>query len=180
VCSSDLGATLPADSRFCLQCGARVQAAPSAETDPLREALKKAIGFQYRLERLLGRGGMGAVYLAHELALDRDVAIKVLPPEHATTPQMRDRFRREARTAARLSHPHIVPLHTFGEVSGLVYFVMGYIAGESLASRLKREGPFPPEQARTLLAAICDALDYAHRQGIVHRDIKPDNILIDT
>ena len=148
--------------------------------DPLFETLRKAIGFQYRLERLLGRGGMGAVYLAHELALDRPVAIKVLPPEQASAPHMRERFRREARTAARLSHPHIVPLHTFGEVSGLVYFVMGYIAGESLASRLKREGPLQPEETRTLLVAMCDALDYAHRQGIVHRDIKPDNILIDT
>jgi hypothetical protein len=108
------------------------------------------------------------------------VAIKVLPPEQASTPEMRERFRREARTAARLSHPNIVPLHTFGEVSGLVYFVMGYIAGESLGSRLKRDGPLPPEEARTMLVAICDALDYAHRQGIVHRDIKPDNILIDS
>jgi serine/threonine protein kinase len=174
-------AVLPPEARFCLSCGARVEPdAPDSTVDPLFETLKKAIGFQYRIERLLGRGGMGAVYLAHELALDRDVAIKVLLPEQASTPQMRERFRREARTAARLSHPHIVPLHTFGEVSGLVYFVMGYIAGESLASRLKRQGPFPPEEARTLLVAICDALDYAHRQGIVHRDIKPDNILIDT
>jgi serine/threonine protein kinase len=173
-------AVLPPDARFCFSCGARVEPrAPDSTVDPLLEALDKAIGFQYRIERLLGRGGMGAVYLAHELALDRDVAIKVLPPEQASTPQMRERFRREARTAARLSHPHIVPLHTFGEVSGLVYFVMGYIAGESLASRLKRQGPFPPEEARTLLVAMCDALDYAHRQGIVHRDIKPDNILID-
>lgn len=172
---------LPPEARFCPSCGARVQRdAPDSTPDPLFESLKKAIGFQYRIERLLGRGGMGAVYLAHELALDRDVAIKVLPPEHASTPQMRERFQREARTAARMSHPHIVPLHTFGEVSGLVYFVMGYIAGESLASRLKRQGPFPPEEARTMLASICDALDYAHRQGTVHRDIKPDNILIDT
>ena len=113
---------------------------PATDVDPLLEALTKAIGFQYRIERLLGRGGMGAVYLAHDLALDRDVAIKVLPPEHGSTPLMRDRFRREARTAARLSHRHIVPLHTFGELSGLLYFVMGYVGGESLVSRLKRQG----------------------------------------
>jgi serine/threonine protein kinase len=177
---SECDSSLPPEARFCLSCGARVErAVPDSAVDPLLEALTKAIGFQYRIERLLGRGGMGAVYLAHELALDRDVAIKVLPPEHASTPQVRERFRREARTAARLSHPHIVPLHTFGEVSGLVYFVMGYVAGESLAARLIRQGPLDSEEARTLLVAICDALDYAHRQGIVHRDIKPDNILID-
>src|SRR5262245_14414442 len=122
---------------------------------------------------------MGAVYLAHELALDRDVAIKVLPPEHAGTAELRERFKREARTAARLTHPNIVPLHTFGEVSGLLYFVMGYVAGESLADRLQRGGKLEPEAARIFLASVCDALDYAHRQGIVHRDIKPDNILVD-
>ena len=171
---------LPAGARFCLSCGARVER-PEADSpaDPLREALEKAIGFQYRIERLLGRGGMGAVYLAHELALDRDVAIKVLPPERAGSRDMRERFRREARTAARLSHPNIVPLYTFGEVAGLVYFVMGYVAGESLAARLKTHGPIASDEASILLAAICDALDYAHRHGVVHRDIKPDNILID-
>jgi hypothetical protein len=173
-------AVLPAEARFCLSCGTRVEpSAPQAPADPLREALEKAIGFQYRIERLLGRGGMGAVYLAHELALERDVAIKVLPPEQATTPELRERFKREARTAARLTHPNIVPLHTFGEVAGLMYFVMGYVAGESLASRLKRQGAFDSESARLILASVCDALDYAHRLGIVHRDIKPDNILID-
>ena len=152
------GALLPAEARFCLSCGTRVASVPAPENDPLLEALTKAIGFQYRIERLLGRGGMGAVYLAHELALDRDVAIKVLPPEQADTPQARERFRREARTAARLSHPNIVPLHTFGEVSGLVYFVMGYVAGESLASRLKREGAMPSEEARRIFVAMCEAL----------------------
>ena len=176
----DCQAVLPAEARFCLSCGARVEAvAPDAPVDPIFEALKQSIGFQYRIERLLGRGGMGAVYLAHELALDRDVAIKVLPPEQAGAAELRERFRREARTAARLNHPNIVPLHTFGEVSGLVYFVMGFVRGESLGSRIARQGPIQPEEARTLLAGICDALDYAHRQGVVHRDLKPDNILID-
>jgi hypothetical protein len=173
-------AELPPEARFCLSCGTRVdQKPPTPPADPLREALEKAIGFQYRIERLLGRGGMGAVYLAHELALDRDVAIKVLPPEQANTTELRERFKREARTAARLSHPNIVPLHTFGEVAGLMYFVMGYVPGESVAARLQRQGPFESDDARTLLAGICDGLAYAHKQGIVHRDIKPDNILID-
>ena len=176
---SECNATLPPEARFCLQCGARVQTAPDPIADPLREALERAIGFQYRIERLLGRGGMGAVYLAHELALDRDVAIKVLPPAQAGTLQMRARFRQEARTAARLTHPNIVPLHTFGEVDGLMYFVMGYVSGDSLAARLRRDGALSSETTRVFLADLVAALEYAHRQGIVHRDLKPDNILID-
>src|SRR5215471_12357860 len=162
----ECGAMLAATAKFCSECGWRVQAAPDPNVDPLKEALEKSIGFQYRIERLLGRGGMGAVYLAHELALDRDVAIKVLPPEQAGAPQLRDRFKREARIAARLTHPNIVPLHTFGEVDGLVYFVMGYIAGESLALRLQRQGPLTSDEARTLIGEIADALDYAHRHGV--------------
>ena len=176
---SECNAILPAEARFCLQCGARVQAASDPIADPLRDALERAIGFQYHVERLLGRGGMGAVYLAHELALDRDVAIKVLPPAQAGTPQMRARFRQEARTAARLTHPNIVPLYTFGEVDGLMYFVMGYVSGDSLAARLRRDGALSSETTRVFLADLAAALEYAHRQGIVHRDLKPDNILID-
>ena len=176
----ECAAALPPEARFCLQCGARVQSAPDQIADPLRDTLEQAIGFQYRIARLLGRGGMGAVYLAHELALDRDVAIKVLPPEQGGTPQMRARFKHEARTAARLTHPNIVPLYTFGEVDGLMYFVMGYVAGDSLATRLRSEGTLSPDTVRVFLADLAGALDYAHRQGIVHRDLKPDNILIDT
>ena len=150
-----------------------------APVDPIFESLKQSIGFQYRIERLLGRGGMGAVYLAHELAPGsrrRDQGAAARAGGHL---ELRERFRREARTAARLSHPNIVPLHTFGEVSGLVYFVMGFVRGESLGSRIARQGPIEPEETRLLLAGICDALDYAHRHGVVHRDLKPDNILIE-
>src|SRR5262245_56562215 len=102
---------LPAAARFCPACGAPVRGDTAEPVDATRAILESNLGFQYRIERILGRGGMGAVYLAHELALDRPVAIKVLPPEQAMTAELRERFRREARTAARLSHPNIVPLH---------------------------------------------------------------------
>jgi predicted Ser/Thr protein kinase len=169
---------LPDSARFCLSCGAPVGRPSEGPSDPLREALEAAIGFQYRVERLIGRGGMGTVYLAHELALDRPVAIKVLPPDRSD-PAMRERFKREARTAARLTHSGIVPLYTFGEVKGLLYFVMGYVDGESLAARLAREGRLPHPEARRILAEVAEALEYAHRQGIVHRDVKPDNVLLE-
>ena len=149
------------------------------QNDPLRTALEDAIGFQYEIVRLLGRGGMGAVYHAHERALDRPVAIKVLPPESAGTADARERFLREARTAAKLTHPNIVPLFTFGEASGLVYFVMGYVDGESLEQRLRRLGKLDATHASRILEQLAGALDYAHQQGIVHRDVKPDNVLIE-
>jgi len=152
---------------------------PTAPADPVREILKVALGRQYEIQHLLGRGGMGAVYLATEAALEREVAIKVLPPDRGATQESRDRFRREARTAARLSHPNIVPLYTFGDVDGTLYFVMGYIKGESLATRLKREGRIAVEESRRILVELCDALDYAHKLGVIHRDIKPDNVLIE-
>ncbi|MCM2257195.1 MAG: serine/threonine protein kinase [Vicinamibacteria bacterium] len=170
---------LPEAARFCPRCGAACAAAPEPPADPVRDLLKAALGRQYEVGRLLGRGGMGAVYLATETALEREVAVKVLPPEHGATRESRERFRREARTAAKLSHPHIVPLHTFGDVDGTLYFVMGYVPGESLAVRLRREGRLPVEEARRILRELADALAYAHAQGIVHRDIKPDNVLLE-
>lgn len=148
-------------------------------TDPLRERLAAAIGPGYEIQRLLGRGGMGSVYLARETALDRLVAVKVLPPEVAGDPDTRERFRREARTAARLTHPHIVPLHAFGEGDGLLWFVMGYVAGETLAAKLERTPRADPDLARRVLGEVALALDHAHGLGIVHRDVKPENILIE-
>ncbi len=178
-CSSCSG-KIADDARFCAHCGMPAPAAaPATPSDPLREILKLALGRQYEVVRLLGKGGMGAVYLATEAALEREVAIKVLPPDRGATQDSRDRFRREARTAAKLSHPNIVPLYTFGDVDGTLYFVMGYVKGESLAARLKREGRLPVEEARRILIEIAEALDYAHKLGVIHRDIKPDNVLLE-
>ena len=148
-------------------------------TDQLRAALERALGNQYEIVRLLGRGGMGAVYLGLERFLERQVAIKILPAEAARDPEMRERFRREARTAAQLTHPNIVPLHSYGEAEGMPFFVMGFVRGEGLAGRLARQGRLHPDEVRRILSEIADALDYAHRRGVVHRDIKPDNILIE-
>jgi predicted Ser/Thr protein kinase len=153
---------------------------PSADgVDVVRRALESAIGTQFEFIRLLGRGGMGFVYLARERGLERLVAIKVLSPEVAATAQMRERFRREARTSARLTHPNILPLHSFGEVGNFPYLVMDYVQGESLADRLMRDGRLPSEDARRVLIELADALDYAHRRGVVHRDIKPENVLLE-
>jgi predicted Ser/Thr protein kinase len=148
-----------------------------ADPDALGARLEKALQGQYRILRLLGRGGMGAVYLAREEALERLVAVKVLAG--ALDPDARERFRREARNGARLTHTGIVPLYSFGEADGLPYLVMGYVRGETLAARLRREGRIGPADARRILADVAEALDHAHRHGIVHRDVKPDNVMID-
>jgi len=146
--------------------------------DPSAAALSQALGTQYELVRLLGKGGMGMVYLAREPFLDRDVAVKVLPSDLASG-DARERFLREARTAARLSHPNIVPLYTFGQAGDLLYYVMGYVDGESLETRLKREGALSFDETRRVTTELASALEYAHMQGVVHRDIKPDNVLLD-
>ena len=142
-------------------------------------ALQTALAGEYSLARELGRGGMGIVYLARDVQLDRDVAIKVLPTQLARQPESRERFLREARMAAGLSHPHIVPIHRVGEAGGFVFFVMSYVAGETLGERLRRQGPLPPSEAMRVLREVAWALAYAHGRGIVHRDVKPDNILLE-
>ncbi len=122
---------------------------------------------------------MGVVYLAREVSLDRSVAIKLLPPALAAQPELRERFLREARTAAQLSQPNIVPIHTVDDVAGFVFFVMAFIDGETLGERVRTQGPLPPPEAARILREIAWALGYAHGQGVIHRDLKPDNIILE-
>ena len=145
----------------------------------LLETLRAALAPDYEVERVLGTGGMGAVFLARDRTLDRRVAIKVVAPELASSAALRQRFLREARTIARLRHPSIVDVYTAGEANGLLYFVMQYVAGQSLRDYLEREKRVPPARAAVILRDLADALAYAHTEGIIHRDIKPENVLID-
>lgn len=151
----------------------------SGTIDPTFLTFQEALRKHYALERELGRGGMAVVYLARDLRLDRPVAIKLLPTDLAAHDKLRDRFLREARTAARLSHPHIVPIHAVDEIGAFVFYVMAYVAGETLGQRVQSRGPLPPGDANRVLREIAGALSYAHAQGVVHRDIKPGNILLE-
>jgi len=142
-------------------------------------ALQQVLAGRYSIERELGRGGMGIVLLARDVALDRLVAIKLLPPYLAASAESRDRFLREARTAAGLSHPNIVPIHSVEQQGDLVFFVMGYVDGETLRERVERSGPLAPRMAMKIMQEVAWALGYAHQRGVIHRDIKPDNIMIE-
>jgi eukaryotic-like serine/threonine-protein kinase len=142
----------------------------------LARRLQASLGDRYRVERELGRGGMATVYLAHDLRHDRPVALKVIHPELSVA--LGERFLREIRVAARLAHPHILTVHDSGDADGLLWYTMPVVDGESLRQRLKREGPLPLDEAVRIGRSVAEALDFAHGQGVVHRDVKPENILL--
>src|SRR6266700_2412023 len=139
--------------------------------------LQVALAERYTINRELGRGGMATVYLAEDLKHRRLVALKVLSPDLGAA-LGKDRFLREIDIAARLTHPHILPLHDSGEADGLLYYVMPYVEGESLRDRLNRERQLPIEEAVAIASAVANALSYAHSHDVVHRDVKPENILL--
>src|SRR5918996_3882431 len=145
----------------------------------LRALVDRALSSSYEIGDELGRGGMGIVYRAKDRRLKRTIAIKVLPPELSYRSEIRTRFLREAETAAQLSHPNIVPIYTVDEQSGIVYFVMACVDGVNLARKLHDSGRLPVADARRILKEVGEALAYAHARGVVHRDIKPDNILLE-
>ncbi|HUR91600.1 MAG TPA: protein kinase [Gemmatimonadaceae bacterium] len=146
----------------------------------LRAQVDRALSANYELAEEIGRGGMGIVYRARDKRLKRTVAVKLLPPELAFRSDIRTRFLREAETSAQLSHPNIVPIYTVGEEGNLVYFIMAYIGGDNLAKLIHDRGPLDPTEVRRILREVADALSYAHGRKVVHRDIKPDNILLDS
>jgi serine/threonine protein kinase len=142
-------------------------------------ALSEALKGQYEILREVGRGGMGIVFLARDLKLERLVAIKTLPPTLASDDVIRARFLREARTAAALNHPNIVPIHRADDIGGTVFFVMGFVDGPSVAQMIRDGGPLTPRTAISILYDVADALGYAHGSGVIHRDVKAENILLD-
>ena len=174
---------LPEEAQFCLRCG---HATPPDPGVPPRTAVTgefevskvtKALASRYKIERVLGEGGMATVYLAMDLKYHRSVAVKVMRPELAST-MGADRFLREVEIAARLTHPHILSMYESGEADGLLYYVMPYVEGETLRDRIHRETQLPVEDALKIAREVSEALAYAHEHGVIHRDIKPANILL--
>src|SRR2546430_13192635 len=145
--------------------------------DETSSPFAEAVSALYAIKKLIGRGGMGIVYLARDRRLDRLVAIKTLPPPLAKDESVRQRFLRETRTAGAMSHPNIVPIHGADEIDGHVFFVMGYVDGDSLAAHIRALGRLQPRDVARYLRDVASALSHAHGRGIIHRDIKAENIL---
>src|SRR3954468_17707953 len=174
---------LPPDGRFCANCGTPsgeiAHSFPADPTEELKERLARTLAGRYEIIRLLGRGGMAVGFLAQDLVLERQVAIKVLPPEASHDAKVIHRFQQEAKTAAKLDHPNIIPIYRVESEAGLNYFVMRYVNGSTLEQRLE-QGPLPVDLARRILRDASLALGHAHKRGIVHRDVKPANIMLES
>jgi len=174
---------MPGGTRFCSVCGTDQTGGggpPSTtSTAALLQRLQRAVQGKYRIDRMLGKGGMGAVYLAHDLTLEREVAIKVLPPDIAQDEQLVRRFQQEAKTSAKLDHPNIIPIYRVESEGGLNYFVMKYVVGASLEDVLERKQPLTTDYIQRVLWEAACALGHAHTRGVVHRDVKPANIMFD-
>jgi serine/threonine protein kinase len=187
------GAVIAPGAHFCASCGLDISSSQggvatirvdtplvAVRADALLQTLRDATLGEYDVLGELGRGGMATVYLAHDIALDRKVAIKVMSPTLMAGEGMAERFKREARTAGQLSHPHIIPIYAVREQGDLLYFVMKFIAGRSLDSIIREVGPMPVPMVQTILQQVGSALGYAHRRGVIHRDIKPANVMLDS
>ena len=172
---------LPVDGRFCSNCGTPTGELAHVCTDPVEELqarLTRTLAGRYEIIRVLGRGGMAIVFLAQDLVLEREVAIKVLPPDMSLDTKLIPRFQQEAKTAAKLDHPNIIPIYRVESEAGLDYFVMKYVNGRTLEQVLE-DGPLTVPQARRVLREAALALGHAHRRRIVHRDVKPANIMLE-
>ena len=174
---------VPGGALYCSSCGSRTGAGPVGATASLAvdvvDRLSRALGPKYQVRRLLGEGGFAQVYEVWDTELERSLAVKVLKPDVAWSAGMLERFRQETRSIARLAHPNILPIHFVGEGEGLTYYAMPFVDGESLAALLRRQGALTPERAVALLRPLLEALSHAHGQGLIHRDIKPDNIMLE-
>src|SRR5207249_1869468 len=168
-------------SKFCRSCGLDLAATPIQNPQELTELelVREQLKDEYEILDELGRGGMAIVFKAREKQLEREVAIKVLPFSLAFDKEFVERFQREARTSAKLEHPSIIPIYRVGKSGRVIYFVMKFLRGKPLASVLAARGSLPPAEIRQILVQVARALAYAHKSGIVHRDIKPDNIMFD-